>query len=345
LNKIRFGIAGAGFIGRTHAEAIKRLNRTATLVAVACGSRASDVAADYGAACLSSAEELAHRKDIDAIVIATPQALHFRQAWLALEAGKHVLIEKPIATNLADCDKLLGLAARRNLVVALGYALRFRTNPPRARELIAAGAIGRVVAMHHTTLMDGESFKAGAFPRTKWFNLPENLGIIIDALPHGIDTMRWLTGAEVKSVVAFTRRLWTDQPHQDTAVAALEFSDGAIGSLIISCAVPGPYPGETARYSIIGTEGLMNMDAFGDLHISDRKNGWRLVASQPPVGKGPDAAFGDVRMKAFCDQIQSFIDGIHGNPMVAGSGLDGRAGLAVCLGILRSSEERRPISP
>ena len=83
------------------------------------------------------------------------------------------------------------------------------------------------------------------------------------------------------------------------------------------------------------------MDPFGELHVSNRSDGWRLVATQPKVGwESAETAFGDVRMKAYRNQMQSFIDGMHGKTMEAGSGEDGRAGLAACLSMLTSTRDR-----
>ena len=81
------------------------------------------------------------RDDIDAIVVTTPHHLHVNEVLLALEAGKHVMVEKPMATTVADCDRMLAAAARRKLVIAVAYNLRFRDLPINARALIAANAI------------------------------------------------------------------------------------------------------------------------------------------------------------------------------------------------------------
>lgn len=343
--KIRFGITGSGFMARTHVEAIRWLDSSASLVALWGGSRAPGLAERYGIACEPTVESLVRRDDIDAIVVTTPHHLHLNEVLLALEAGKHVMVEKPMATTVADCDRMLAAAARRKLVIAVGYNLRFRDLPIKARELIAANAIGRVVDMHLTMFMDADLFDRqdfGGANKSKWMKLPENVGFVIDGLPHGVDLMRWFTGAEVKTVAGFSRTFLPGRQVEDTTAGVIEFTNGAVCTVNTSCAVPGPYPGEYSRYSIIGTEGLLAMDPFGELHISNRKDGWRLVATQPKVGfESAETAFGDVRMKAYRAQIQSFIDGIHGQPMQAGSGADGRAGLAACLAMLTSTRERR----
>jgi hypothetical protein len=91
----------------------------------------------------------------------------------------------------------------------------------------------------------------------------------------------------------------------------------------------------------MGSTGLLDLDAYRDLNISDEK-GWRKVSSQPVVGhEGANTAFGDIRMQAYTDQIASFMDVIHGKPDVVGSAHDGRAGVAGCIAMLTSSAERR----
>ena len=345
MKKIRFGITGSGYMGRTHAEAIKHHEAIASLVAVWGGSRAPGLAEHFGIACEQTVEALARRPDIDAIVVTTPHHMHIKEVMMALEAGKHVLVEKPMATTLEDCDRMLETAARHNLVLAVAYNLRFRDLPLRARELIAANAIGRVTDMHLTFFVDIEVFKSdniGGKNKMAWMQMPENVGFVIDGLPLVFDLMFWVTGGKVRSVAGFCRTFLPDSQVEDTTAGIMEFSSGAICTVNTSRAVPGPYPREYSRYSIIGTAGLLDLDPFGELHISDRKDGWRLVATQPKVGwDSADTAFGDVRMKAYRAQIHSFIDGIQGKPMSAGSGAEGRAGMAACLGMLTSSREHR----
>ena len=111
MKKIRFGITGSGYMGRTHAEAIKQLSATAELVAIWGGTRAPGLAERYGAAYEPTLEGLMQRKDIDVVVISTPHQNHFQEVMLALAGGKHVLIEKPMATKVEDCDAMLAAAA------------------------------------------------------------------------------------------------------------------------------------------------------------------------------------------------------------------------------------------
>src|ERR1700722_16178018 len=205
-------------MARTHAEAVKRIGADAGLVAIWGGSRAPGLAASYGAACESSMEALMRRTDIDAAVITTPHNLHLGEALAALETGKHILVEKPMATTVADCDRMLEAAARRGLVVATAYNGRFRNNGIRARELMAANAIGRGHTMHLSVIEDlYTAFNTGGFAGRKlWFFEPVNVGYVIDGLPHAIDLMRWITGAEVRSAAGFSRTFTPGWRIEDT---------------------------------------------------------------------------------------------------------------------------------
>ncbi len=342
MKKIRFGITGSGYMGRTHAEAIKHLSASGELVAIWGGTRAAALAARCGAACEPTLEGLMQRKDIDAVIITTPHQCHFKEVMLALENGKHVLIEKPMATKLEDCDQMLAAAKKRELVTAVAHNLRFRINLPKMRELIKSNALGDIQSMHFSMIR--QLANAGNFGgnKTGWVNQPETVGFVIDGLPHGVDAMRWATGAEVTRVAGFSRTYTPDRPIEDTTVGIMEFSNGAVCSVHTTIASHGFFAGEMARLIICGSNGSLDMDGFGDMHFTDREKGWRLISNQPPVmADDPESAYKVGRMQAFYNQMQAFIDRIHGKPSEVATGEDGRAGLAACLAMLTSTRENR----
>lgn len=346
MAKIRFGILGSGFMGRTHAEAVRRLPN-AELVAVHGGTRAPALAERYGMAFEPDKAALLRRPDIDAIVVTTPHHLHVEEALAALGQGKHVLVEKPLATSVADCAQLVAAAAQRKLTLAVGYQQRFRVNNAKARKLIRSGVIGRVCAVQMSMPMYAGAIKAGGFGGNwAWWNDPASVGHLINSAPHAIDLLRWFTGGDVVTVSAFSRTFLPDVPVEDTTMGLLELSTGAICSLFSSRALPAPsFPGEDFRLRITGSTGLLDLDPYGELRLSD-ENGWRTVSQQPPVKhEGADTAFADVRMQAYCDQMTAFIAAIEGRPSDVGTGADGLAGVAACLAMLESSAGRRWIYP
>jgi len=346
MKKIRFGILGSGYMGRTHAEAVRRLPN-AELVAVSGGSRAPGLAERYGVALETDKSVLLQRPDIDAIVVTTPHHLHVEETLAALAQGKHVLVEKPLATSVADCDRMIAAATQRRLTLAVGYQQRFRVNNARACELIRAGAIGRVLAVTISMPMYAGAIKSGGFGGNwAWWNDPASVGHLINSAPHAIDLLRWFTGGDVVAVSALSRTFLPDIKVEDTTMGLLEFSNGTICSLFSSRALPAAsFPGEDFRFRITGSTGLLDLDPYGELRQSDEK-GWRVVCQQPPVKhEAADAAFGDVRMQAYCDQLSAFMAAIEGTPSTVGTGADGLAGVAACLAMLESSAGRCWIKP
>jgi len=342
MKKIRFGILGSGFMGRTHAEAVRRLPN-AELVAVSGGSRAPALAERYGIAFEADVARLLRRPDVDAIVVTTPHHMHVEEVLAALEQRKHVLVEKPMATTVADCEKMIAAAKATGRTLAVGYQQRFRINNARACALIREGAIGKVLTVQVSMPMFSGTIKAGGFGGNwAWWNDPASIGHVINSAPHAIDLLRWFTGGDVVTVSAFSRTLLPDITVEDTTLALLELSNGAICSLFSSRALPAPsFPGEDFRFRIVGSTGLLDLDAYTELRMSDAR-GWRVVSQQPPVNhEGADTAFADVRMQAYCDQMAAFIDGIDGRPNKAGTGEDGRSAVEACVAMLESSASKR----
>ena len=153
MQAVRFGITGSGYMARTHAESIRRLGSLAKLVAIWGGSRAPDLAARFGVDNEATVEGLARRPDIDAIVVTTPHQVHVRDTLLALEAGKHVLVEKPMATTLEDCDRMAETAARRGLEGIFKGSLRCEEAWPAPARRSRCGRLRKRSEAKHGSLL------------------------------------------------------------------------------------------------------------------------------------------------------------------------------------------------
>jgi predicted dehydrogenase len=346
MKTYRFGVVGSGFMGRTHVEALRRLPN-AQAVAVAGGSRAAGLAQRYGMEFVADKEALLRRPDLDAVVITTPHHSHVDEALIALDSGKHVLVEKPLATTPEDCDRMIAAAQRRGVALGVGYQQRFRVNNQKACDMVRSGVIGRVQAVQVSMPMFAGAIKGGGFGGDwSWWNDPANVGHLLNSSPHAIDLLSWMMQAEVIGVSGISRTFLPGLEVEDTTMALLEFSNGAIASLFSSRALPAPsFPGEDFRFRIVGSLGLLDLDAYTELRLSD-ESGWRVVSQQPPVKhEGADTAFADVRMQAYRDQMAGFIDLIEGRPTTVGTGPAGRSAVAACRAILDSSRERRWLTP
>ncbi len=343
MKKLRYGILGSGFMGRTHAEAIRHIEN-AELVAVALGSRAPGLAADYGVRLCESAEELVAREDIDAVIVATPQYVHAEESLLAAAHGKHLFVEKPMTTSVADADAIIDACAERGLTLSVGYQQRYRQVPRATYEAIRAGAIGKV-----HTIQFSQTFQMFVDPAFggdwSWWANPESVGHILAGGVHAIDLCRWMLGAEVATAFGHSRTVREPHEPENTTMGLLTFDNGTIMALWASSACPPPgFPGLTFRAQIMGETGMIDMDAYDKLQLANDGE-WRTVAEQPPVNTEKAAtAFGFPRMHAYVEQLAVYTDAVLSRTPPPVTGEDGRAGVAAALALLESSNTGRVVS-
>ena len=337
MNNVRVGILGSGFMGRTNAETVTRYLRGATLVAIAGGSRAAALAAEYRVESEPSVEALLQRKDIDAVLISTPQAAHASEALAAARAGKHILLDKPMATSVEDCDRILEASRASNVKVMIMFGQRFRICNMEARRLVREGAIGRVSMIQEQILASGG---LGSLP--PWQSLPENYGIFLGHAVHNIDRIRWITGAEIASVSAQVRRD-PKTGNEVSTMALLSLTNGVVATLWASWEIPAPaFPRSASSALIAGETGNLDLDAYGELRLG-KNNAWTVVARQEPIDWAGQGSLSPVRMKAYQMQDQEFIDSILEDRTPAVTGEDGRAAVEVATAAYRSAAEGRTI--
>jgi len=344
---IRIGVTGSGFMGRTHVEAAKR-SPVADLIAVAGGSRSQGLAQDYGIEWEKDAASLIARDDIDAIAITTPHHIHYDEAVLAAEAGKHALIEKPLATSLEDCDKLIAAFASHRLTLAVGYHQRFRESNLTVKRLIAEGAVGTVRCIQMAALFDIAALRSdeGFGGAWSWWTDPRSKGHILNSGPHNIDLCRWWTGQDIKTVTAHCGTFREDNPNENTTMALWQFDHGMMAQFWSSSVCPSPgFDNEDFRFRIMGDDGVIDANPFGQI-ILGKGGQSEVVYEQPKVAfdDASQAFVSDGRMQAYTDQMTAFIERIRGNDTECGTDVDGRAAVAAIIAMLDSSQQSRQIS-
>ena len=249
---IGFGIVGAGMVARYHARAISA-TAGARLAAVcrADAARADEAAAELGVPCEASLEALLERSDVDAVCLCTPSGLHAEQAVAAARAGKHVLVEKPMALRLADADAMV--AACRDAGVRLGVALQRRTDPDiRAlHDAIRAGELGRMVLGTATVpYFRPQSYYESAPWRGTW--ALDGGGALMNQGIHLVDLLLWLIGGEAEVVGASGGAAHHAIEVEDCVVATLRFACGARGTIVATTAAA---PGFPHRVEVYGSQG------------------------------------------------------------------------------------------
>ena len=338
MKAIGIGIIGSGFMGRTNAETVTKYLRGARLVAITGGSRAAALAAEYTVDTTTSVEALLDRSDVDAVMISTPHAAHVADAVAAANAGKHILLDKPMATSLADCDRILAATRAANVKLMIMYGQRFRDCNIEAHRLVRSGAIGEVRMMQENILATG-----GLAALPPWQSLPENVGIFIGHAVHNIDRIRWITGAEVTTVTAQVQRD-PASGNEVSTMALLGLSNGAMATVWASwaLAVPG-FPKTASAALIAGERGNIDLDAYGEIRLGTAGQ-WSVQAVQAPIDWVGQGALSPVRMEAYRRQHQEFIDSIVEVRAPSVTGEDGRAAVAVALAAYQSAAEGRVIT-
>ncbi len=336
---IRFGIVGCGAIGHWHAKALQSLP-DAVLVGAADGvpARAVEFGTTYGVRAFATPEALFASPDVDVACICTPSGLHAPLAIQALEAGKHVVVEKPMALTLVDADRVLEAGRRNGRLIAVISQLRFSPAVRRLKEAVDQGRLGRLVMAdlvmeYHRTQ---EYYDLGGW-RGTW--AMDGGGALMNQGIHGIDLLQYVMGP-VKSVSARIATLVRRIEVEDTAAVVVEFENGALATVQATTSV---YPGYPRRLGIHGDRGSIVLE-------EDTLVAWDLL----DPGEGPAPVLGHTQSKASSDpgavgteghirQLGDFADAVRtgGRPLV--DGVEGRKAVEIILAAYESSKEGRPV--
>jgi predicted dehydrogenase len=337
MNEIRLGIIGSGFMGRTNAETITKYVPGARLVSIAGGTRARQLAADYGVGADRDVEALVDRNDINAVFISTPHSQHAAHAIVAAKAGKHVLLDKPMAASVAECDEILDATRQKNVNLMIMFGQRFRLVNREAYRLIREGAIGRIQAISTCALNSG-----GLASLPPWQSLPENLGTLFGHGIHNIDQVRWFTGDEIATVAACVQRE-SPSGNEVSTMAVLGLRNGGMAHVWVSWTIPSPnFPHSGFSARVVGDSGILDLDAYGTLRLG-RDGSWAVVADQAPIDFRGKGMLDPVRMEAYAAQAQEFVASIRERRRPSVTGEDGRAAVEIALAAYRSAKEQRTV--
>lgn len=341
---VRFGIVGCGNASVPVGEALIRSPLT-ELVGVYDVNEdlADDISRRFHAQKAETFDALLDNPMIETVYIAVP---HFLLAGLTkrvLEAGKHVMVEKPLALDLGEVDQLIELAEGRQLVLGVFYEMRYAPAHMMAREFIQEGAIGDIIAVQIQTLIDKPLtyWKSGLEERSvnPWRSIKAQAGggVVLMNTSHLLDALFYITGLVVTRVSAEIGTLVAPVEVEDTASATLRFNNGAIGSLVAGAHMSGAYNEE--RCSIFGTEGQIHLpDPYGSdpLQVYLRRVWGNLTAGQwhtLPIEPVP------VHLQA----VEDFARAVQSRGYSAINAHTARQVLALVLAIYQSANEKRTI--
>lgn len=225
----RFGIIGCGRIAPRHADSLSEIQGTKLVqVCDVLETRAHHFARKYNTSYCLDYHELISNPEIDIVNICTPSGLHAEMTIAALKAGKHVIVEKPMAMNAADADRMISTAKETNRKLCI--VLQNRYNPPMQDfyHAVRSGKIGRILLGSVTVRW----YRPQEYYNDGWHGTKSmDGGALMNQSIHHIDALQWLVDAPVKSVFTYTATLAHKMEAEDIGVVAVRFETGALATI------------------------------------------------------------------------------------------------------------------
>jgi predicted dehydrogenase len=342
---VRFAVIGVGAnVFGLHAAAIKASALTVVGVADINLAAAEQRAEDLGCPYFADHRDLLTQTKPDAVAITTPHPYHAPIAIDCLNSGAHVLVEKPIAVEVAEADRMIETAQQVNRLLAVNLQHRTRSDIREAKKLIQQGKLGELQRVQMTAIWTRtQRYYQLAGWRGTWRG--EGGGVLMNQSPHTLDLICYLAG-EPSRLTAWNRTIFHSIETEDTSVAMFEWSNGALGTLLVSTAQAG----EAERLEIAGTRGVLQVGRSG-LQFWEADEDLRdfLSQSPEPFARAPlnqvdvevEQRPGDGEHTAI---YANFVDAIeHGTPLVA-DGSAARQSLELANAMIYSSARNEQVS-
>jgi predicted dehydrogenase len=304
---IRLGIVGSGFMATTWTTVA---NQSVPLkpVAVCGGKNANHFSVNHGLSFFGSLEDMLRSDLIDMVVITSPEQFHHQQTCESLRAGKHVLVEKPMANSVAEVQEMIELSKRFDRRLGVVSQNRNRFSLRTAKSLIGSDAIGEIRFLNVTG--EVEYWWDVADDSKGWKTQFDKLNLWASWASHACDLINFLSDQEAVSVSAVARPE-TQGPFCRSVAALFELSGGAISTVQLSHTSVVPKLRPTMRFEIVGESGLLIFDTHGSIRMitagSDTCLGAELDQGQGNSSYlDPSVVFNPTRLSAYRQQLDDF---------------------------------------
>lgn len=331
MSELTIGLIGVGKMGGYHLETWEKI-QTARVVAIAesnetvarerIARRPIDWHQDY--------RQLLERSDIDAVCITTPSGSHAQITLDAIAAGKHVFVEKPIATALEDGLRMASAARLAGLKLMVGHVERFNPAVGKLAELIAEERIGRVFRVHAT--------RAGPLPQRI-----QDAGVAIDLATHDLDIMQFVLGRSISSIYAEGTRCM-HPTHEDMIACLLRFGDdGPWGLLDVNWLTPE----KRRELSVLGEGGMLSASYITQdvwfVESATTPSGWDELARIRGDAEGAAIRFALPRVEPLKAELEAFADCVMHDTNEPVTAIEGCRALAAALAVRDSAAHSRPV--
>ncbi len=356
MERLRTAVVGVGRAAGLHAAALRALPESEFVAACSRPSAKRDAfCAEHGVRAFADVGEMIAQAGVQALCVCTPHLHHAAPAIAAAQAGVHVLVEKPLAVSLADCDAMMAAAQAAGTVLGVVAQRRFYPPCQRIRRALDAGLLGKPVLGIALILgwRDEAYYRSDPW-RGTWAT--EGGGILVNQSPHQLDLLLWYLG-EVAEVFGY----WGNLNHpnievDDTAVAVLRFRNGAFGSVVVS---NSQNPAIHARVSVHGAngasvgvltdDGAMFVPGLTPITGAPCNDLWTIPGGEQHLRqwKEEDAQFFrsvDPAAHFHRLQIQDFLRAVLAARPPAVTAADGRRTVELFTAIYRATRDGRPVT-
>lgn len=330
MNIWRFGLIGCGSIADFHIQAIKEIpNAKLSIVSSRNADKAATVAAEQGCDWTADYMELLKRTDVDIIIVATSSGSHAEIGLAALQAGKHVIVEKPMAMNTSDASKLIEVANTNRVTLSVISQRRFEPQHLLIKQLLDDEALGKLLLIEAAVpFYRSQDYYDSADWRG---TLDQDGGALMNQGIHSIDLFLWL-GGPVSSVYGRVATQTHRMEAEDIGLAVVRFQNGTLGTIMSSTSI---VPGFPASLNLYGERGSIKLSGTTFVH-------WTVPGYDKPDLEAASAKSGvtdprNIDYRFHQAQLAQLIDAIEQGktPMVTGE--DGRRSVQLIEAIYHSS--------
>ena len=275
--------------------------------------------------------ELLRHPGLDAVIIVTPDQLHREMVEESLNAGLHVLCEKPLALLREDLNAIVAASRASDKKLMVGQICRFTPGFAKAKELIDAGELGDIYYVESEYAHDYQDILS----ENGWRSDPDRNGVVGGGC-HAVDLLRWVAGDPIEVTAYANHKMLPIVPYDDCTIAILRFENDVIGKVFVSTGGKRAY---TMRSSFYGTKGTVVCDNTSPsitFYKSQEENPAELEEREIEVDIANHNTFGEFR---------AFADAILNDKPVPTDALQGAKTIAACMAIVDSANERRTIAP
>lgn len=333
--QLRVGVIGLG-IGKSHAKGVKA-TEGAQLYAL-CDTneeKLRSLAKELDVAnTFTDYRDMIADPDLDAVIIASPDQDHRQMILDTLDAGKHILCEKPVALTREDCEAIVAAVEKSGLKFMVGQVCRFTPGFKQAKEIIESGAIGELTFVESEYAHDYTAIYA----KGSWRSDPVRNGVVGGGC-HAVDLLRWIAGDPEEIMAYGVHKTFADvTPYDDTHVAIMKFPNGVIGKVFVSISCKRDY---TMRSVFYGTKGTIIVDNTSptmtvfkqDVFPGMDKHGMPITV---PV---------NINNHNVAGEFKEFFDVVVNNKPLEVTVHEGCNTIAACMAIMDSVESGKPVKP